>query len=82
MFEFVVCGPGMYFGDIRIPTSHHRSQCVYGMRKCVQCPENTTETVCETNWPCAWMMLAPVMEGQVCQVVTNPDVVSVVKYQG
>ena len=45
MFEFVVCGPGMYFGDIPIPTSFHLSQCVFGMRKCVQCPENTTKTV-------------------------------------
>ena len=61
MFEFVVCGPGMYFGDIPIPTSYHLSQCVFGM------PRRPS---------------GEMMEGHVCQVVTNPDVVSVIKYQG
>ena len=43
--EFVVCGPGMYFGQIPATRNVHLAYCPQGIEACVPCPGNKLKTV-------------------------------------
>ena len=45
MIGFVVCGPGMYYGNIQPTTNTHIGYWYQGINTCVQYPENTVMIV-------------------------------------